>query len=475
MSRPSSASASADKPGFRVPHTLVLLFGMMVLALILGYLLPAGSFERTTNAVGREVVQAGSYHPIPAAEAPSLPLWSVFTAIPKGFAAAADIIFFVFLIGGAFAVFRATGAADAAIGALLRRFERVPWLLLLGSMLVFAIGSSTIGMAEEYLPFVPLLLALCVALGYDAVTAIGVLCVGYGVGYGVAAINPFTLLIAQDVAGLPPTSGIGFRLILFPLFLAIGFHHVWRYARRVKADPSASLVADQKLPDAARAAEGSAAPALTTIHWVILALTVGSFGFVVYGIQVWHWYLAEMGALFVGLAIVLAVVARMGADRLAQVFCAGAAELTTTALLIGFARAITVLLDDAKVVDTIIDGIASPLASLGAGAGAVGMFLVQSVCNLFIPSGSGQAYVTMPIMAPLGDLVGVSRQISVLAYQFGDGFTNIVVPTNAVLVGILAMAGIPFERWLRFVLPFMFKIWIAGSIALVIAVAIGYQ
>ncbi|GAB4564475.1 MAG: YfcC family protein [Haliangiales bacterium] len=456
--------------GFRVPHTLVLLFGMIVLALILGHLLPAGSFERQKNEAGREQVVAGSYQATPEVAAP--PPWSVLTAIPKGMAAAADIIFFVFLVGGAFAVFRATGAPDAAIAALLGRFGRVPWLLLLGSMLAFAIGSSTIGMAEEYLPFVPLLLALCIGLGYDAVTAIGVLCVGYGVGYGVAMINPFTVLIAQDVAGVSPTSGMGYRLILFPIFMAIGFHHVWRYARRVKADPAASLVADQ--PPLA-ISDSHQADKLNATHLVVLALTAGSFAFVVYGIQVWHWYLAEMGALFVGLSLVLAAVARIGPDRLAKNFCEGAAELTTTALLIGFARAITVVLEDAQVIDTIVHGIATPLAGLGPEAAAVGMFLVQSLCNLFIPSGSGQAYVTMPLMAPLGDLVGVQRQIAVLAYQFGDGFTNILVPTNAVLVGILAMAGIPFERWLRFILPFMIKIWIAGSIALVVAVMIGYQ
>lgn len=456
-------------PRFRVPHTLVLLFSMIVLAQVLGYVLPAGSFERTKNDEGREVVVAGSYQETP--ETPTLPAWSAFTAVPKGLAAAADIIFFIFIIGGAFAVFRATGAPDAIIGAMLRRLGHMPWLLLLGSMLLFAVGSSTIGMAEEYLPFIPLLVVLCVKLGYDAMTAVGVLCVGYGVGYGAAAVNPFTVLIAQDVAGLAPTSGIAYRMILLPIFLAIGFHHVWRYARKVKADASASLVADCEPV----VAQPDDVEALNRTHIIALLATAGSFAFIVYGIKTWHWYLAEMGALFMGLSLVLGLIGRIGPDRLAQSFCKGAAELTTTALLVGFARAITVVLEDAKVVDTIIHGIASPLAQLGSAAAAIGMFLVQSLCNLFIPSGSGQAYVTMPIMAPLGDLVGVDRQIAVLAFQFGDGFTNILVPTNAVLVGILAMAGVPFDRWLRFVLPFMLKIWLAGSLALAVAVWIGYQ
>lgn len=458
---------------FRVPHTLVLLFGMVVLAQLVSYVLPAGSFERAKDEKGHELVVPGSYQALPDAE--TLPPSAAFTAVPKGLGAAADIIFFIFIVGGAFAVFRATGAPDAAIAALLRRLGHVPGLLLFGGMFVFAAGSSTIGMAEEYLPFVPLLLVLCAGLGYDAITAVGVLCVGYGIGYGVAAINPFTVLIAQDVAGVAPTSGIGYRLILFPVFLAVGFHHVWRYAQRVKRDPGASLVADQPAPDMVASGGEAAEKKLTGTHLLVLATTLGSFALIVVGIKLWGWYLQEMGALFLGLSIVLAGIARMGPDRVAKTFCAGAAELTTTALLVGFAYAIQIVLKEAQVVDTIIHAISVPLEQLGAGAAAVGMFFVQSACNFLIPSGSGQAYVTMPIMAPLGDLVGVSRQTAVLAFQFGDGFTNILVPTNAVLVGILAMAGIPFERWLRFVLPLMLKLWLVGSIALVVAVWIGYQ
>ena len=193
------------------------------------------------------------------------------------------------------------------------------------------------------------------------------------------------------------------------------------------------------------------------------------------GLKFWGWYLIEMGALFLGLAIVLGLIGRLSVDDTAREFSVGAAELTTTALLIGFARAIQVVLDDGRVVDTIIHGMARPLQSLVPELAAIGMFAMQSVLNFFIPSGSGQAYVTMPLMAPLADLVGVSRQVAVLAYQFGDGFTNILVPTNAVLVGILAMAGVPFDRWLRFVVPFMLKVWILGSIALAVAVSIGFS
>jgi uncharacterized ion transporter superfamily protein YfcC len=360
---------------------------------------------------------------------------------------------------------------------LLRRLGHKPLWLIAGGITVFAVGSSTIGMAEEYLPFVPVLVALALALGYDTVSAVGIMCVGYGIGYGAAAINPFTVLIAQDVAGLQPTSGIWFRVVLLLVFLPVGIHHVWSYAKKVGADPGASLVAGVDQADSGALATSEAAadhPPMTAAHKRVLFVLFAVLAVLVYGLSQWHWYLVEMGALFVGLTIVLAVMSRMTPDRTAIEFGKGAAELTTTALMIGVARGIQVVLDDGGVVDTIVHGISVPLQQLPGALSAVGMFFVQSVANLFIPSGSGQAYVTMPIMAPLADLVGVSRQVAVLAYQFGDGFTNILVPTNAVLVGILAMAAIPFDKWVRFIMPFMVKIWILGSVALAVAVAIGY-
>lgn len=521
MAESTPKQPGESKPRFKVPHTLVLLFGMVVLALLLTWVLPAGSFERIENEAGRLQVVPGSFEPTPDAETLS-PL-AVFTAIPKGFSAAHEIIFFVFIIGGAFAVLRATGAVDAALGVLLRKLGHRPFWLVAGGILVFTAGSSTIGMAEEYLPFVPVLVALALALGYDTVTAVGIMTVGYAIGYGTALINPFTVLIAQDVAGLQPASGLWFRLALTFVFLPVGIHHVWSYAKKVGADPSKSLVADVDPGDAAvgvakaaadaAGAEGVAGggvrspgedpgpggepdadslsgegssgagaagskgadhPPMTGTHTWVLGVLGLTLAVLVYGLSRWHWYLVEMGALFVALAVVLAAVARMSPDRTAVEFGKGAAELTVTALMIGVARAIQVVLDEGGVVDTIVHGVSLPLQELPGALSAVGMFIVQSLANLFIPSGSGQAYVTMPIMAPLADLVGVSRQVAVLAYQFGDGFTNILVPTNAVLVGILAMAAIPYDRWLRFIIPFMLKMWLVGSVALAVAVMIGY-
>jgi uncharacterized ion transporter superfamily protein YfcC len=456
---------------WRVPHTLVLLFALIVAAQILTYLLPQGRFERVEGPTGREQVVPDTFQRVEEPE-PLGPL-AFLTAIPRGFEAAQGIIFFVFIVGGAFAVLRATGAVDATIGVLLRRLAGRPALLIAGGMLLFAVGSSTIGMAEEYLPFVPILLVLAAGLRLDAVTGVAILTAGYAIGYGAAAINPFTVMVAQEVSGLAPTSGWPFRVVFMAVLLPVGVHHVWRYARRVQEDPAKSLVADLEPP---AMVETDELPAITARHLAALGLLVAAIVVLVAGLVYGDdWYLVEMGAIFIGLTLALAVVAGLSPDRTAKAFCVGAAELTTTALLIGFARTIAVILEEGQVIDTIVHGLSLPLQHLGAGGAAVGMMVVQTVINFFVPSGSGQAYVTMPLMAPLSDLLEIPRQVAVLAYQIGDGFANILVPTNAVLIGILAMSGIPYERWLRFVLPLLLKLWAIGALALLVAVWIGYS
>ena len=455
---------------FRVPHTLVLLFGMMVLALLATWLLPQGAFQTEVNDAGRQVVMPGTYSVLD--DARTLMPWELLTVVPRALADAQDIIFFVLIVGGAIRVLRATGTIDAMLGTVLRRVGHKPGLLIAAGMGVFAAGSATLGVAEEYIPLTLVLIALCVAMRLDTVTAIGIMVCGYGIGYGVAALNPFTLLVAQRVAELPPASGLAFRLALFVPFLAIGIHHVWAYARRVQADPAASLVHDI---DAAQHAPTELPAGLDGRHKLVVLLTLGTLGLMVYGIAVPKWYVLELSAMFLGLALVAGLVGGLGADGTARRFAEGAAELAGTALLIGFARSIALILEDGQVLHTIVNALATPLQVLGAEFAAIGMLLIQTLINLFIPSGSGQAYVTMPLMAPIGDLVGVTRQTAVLAFQFGDGFANMIVPTNPVLMGILGIAGIPYDRWLRFVLPLMAKLLVAASVALVIAVTIGWQ
>lgn len=455
---------------FKVPHTLVLLFGMMVLAYIATWFLPAGEFETAMNDHGHEVVVPGTFHVLD--DQPTLAPWALFTAIPRALADAQGIIFFLFLIGGSLAVLRSTGAIDAFLGRVLNRFGGRPALLIMMGMLAFMAGSVTIGMAEEYIPLVAILITLCVALRMDTVAAVGIMVVGYGIGYGVAVINPFTVLVAQGVAELPPTSGWEYRLALFLPFFAVGFHHVWSYAKKVRANPAASLVHD--VPEA-QPPEVSEYPPLTGQRLAVLLATLVLLVVVVWGIAKYEWYFTELGAAFVILAIVTAIIARQDFDDTAKTFAIGASELATTALLIGFARGIALILEDANVLHTIVNALAQPLTMVGAEVSAVGMLLIQSILNFFVPSGSGQAYVSMPLMAPISDLVGVSRQVAVLAYQMGDGFMNMIVPTNAVLMGILGMAGIPYDRWFTFIWPLMLKVTALGAVALVLGVMFGYH
>jgi uncharacterized ion transporter superfamily protein YfcC len=454
----------------RVPHTLVLLFAIMIVALVATWLLPQGAYETVLGEQGRRLVVPGTY--TLADERVVLPPWTLLTAVPRAMADAQAIIFFLLIVGGALAVLRATGTIDALLGWILRRVGHSPGLLIVIGTAVFAAGSSTLGASTEYVPFAVVLVALGVAMRMDAMAAIGIMVAGYGIGYGVAVLNPYTVIVAQEIAGLPPASGIGFRLALFVPFVAIGAHHVWRYSRRVQLDSSASL-----LGEAAAARRGPAAdyPPLTGARLLVVALTGLALAAMVYGIPVRGWYLVELGAIWLGLAIVAGLAAGLGLDETAKRFASGASELATVALLVGFARSIALILEDGQVLHTIVHGLSIPLRLVGPEIAAVGMLGVQTVLNFFIPSGSGQAYATMPIMAPLSDVVGVSRQVAVLAFQFGDGFSNMVLPTNIILMAILGVAGIPYDRWLWFAIPLLLKLMAAAAVALVLAVVVGYQ
>jgi len=341
---------------------------MVILAQVLSYVIPAGSFDRVENAAGRLQVVPGSFQLTP--DAPALSPLASLTAIPKGLNGAAEIIFFVFIIGGAFAVLKATGAVDAGMGALLRRWGDRPFWLVAGGTALFAIGSSTIGFGEEYFPFVPVLITLSLALGYDRVTAVGIIMVGYGVGYGAALINPFTVLLAQDIAGLQPASGLWYRMVLMLVFLPIGIHHVWSYAKKVGRDPAASLVADVSAPEGvsiSSGGEGEAGanhPPMTTTHKLVLAAAGIALVLLVYGLSEWHWYLVEMGAVFIALTVVMAIIARVSPNRTAVEFGVGAANLTSVALMIGVARGIQVVLAEGGIVDTLVHGISLPLREL---------------------------------------------------------------------------------------------------------------
>lgn len=428
------------------------------------------AWKTTLHASGtKQLVVPGTYAVDETAE--NLPWHSSLTKIATGMSKGGEIIFFVFMVGGVIGILRATGSIDALIGRAIAAFANRPMLLIAGMTLLFAIGSSTIGMAEEYMPFIPLLVTLSLALKMDAVVALGIVYIGAGVGYGCAALNPFTVLVAQEVAGVEPVSGAQFRVVFMLAAVAIGVLHIIRYARRIQKDPSRSLVRDV---DYSKGYEAPTDVRLTGSRMAVLALFVAAIALIVFGVGVYHWWFDYLMAVFLGLGILAAIVGRISPNIAANKFCEGAAEMTTTALLIGVARTIEVVLDEGMVIHTIINGIAETISGAGPYLASLGMVGVQSVANFLIPSGSGQAYVTMPIMAPLSDLCGVSRQTAVLAYQIGDGFMNMIVPTNALLMGMLALARIPFGRWMRFILPLIFQLYLLAAAAMYVAWVIEY-
>lgn len=452
--------------------SLVLIFSIIVLAQLLGYIVPQGAFDRQPypDNPSREMVVADTFEFMDPGDAVTLPPWHFLLAIPDGFAAAQDIIFLIFIAGGVIRILRETGAIDAFLHRSVQRLGSSPWILIGGCLLLFSTGAYFIGMGEEYVPLVPIIVSMSLAMRMDAIVAMGMVWVPYGIGWAAAGTNPFGLFIAQGIAGVPLGSGAGLRFFMMLCFLAIAFHHIYRYALQVRKDPSTSLVADVDYSDGFETPDDIAMTGRRVA--ILLVFVLGVVGFVL-GSKVFGWYISELLAVFMGIGLVGAAIGRLSAGDTSRAFMAGAAEMTTAALIVGFARSIEVVLSDGQIIDTVINAIAGVLTNFGAEASAVGMLVVQTICNFFIPSGSGQAFVTMPIMSPLATLTGVPQQTAVLAYQFGDGFTNMVIPTSALVIGALALGKIPYGAWVRFVTPLLVKLFALAIVFLVATVHLG--
>lgn len=449
--------------------SLALIFSIVVVAQLLVYVVPQGEFEREPypQNPARSMVVPGSYAELLPDERVDLAPWHFLVAVPKGFAAAQGIIFLVFIAGGVIAVLRASGAIDAMLHRAVAALGGSPWILIAGCLLLFSLGSYTIGMGEEYVPLIPIVVSMTLAMRMDAIVAMGMVWVPYGVGWACAGINPFGVVIAQNIAGLPVTSGWAFRAFMLLVFLAVSFHHLYRYAMRVRQDPSSSFVSGVDYSTGFEAPEDIDLNGRRIAILIAFALTVVGF---VYGAANFGWHIAELNSVFLGLGLLAGLVAGMTPGAVSRAFIQGAAEMTGAALLIGFARSIEVVLVDGQVIDTVINSIAGLITGLGPELGSVAMLAVQSVCNFFIPSGSGQAYVTMPIMSPLATLTGMPQQTAVMAFQFGDGFMNMIVPTSALVMGALALGKIPYSAWARFIVPLLGKLFAVAIVFLIVSI-----
>jgi uncharacterized ion transporter superfamily protein YfcC len=451
----------------KLPHTLVLLFSLLLVVAMLTWLLPPGEFA--TQLVGkRQVVVPGTYH---AVAANRQGLGDVLMAFIHGFEKAAEIIGFVLIVGGAFGIFAASGVLDLGIRRLVKAAQsspRLQALLIPLFMFLFSLGGSVFGMSEEVIPFVLIFVPLALFLGYDSIVGVAIPFVGAHVGFAAAFINPFTLGVAQNISQLPHMSGLGYRLLCWFLLTSLATWFVMRYARTIRQMPELSpMYAQDEQKRQSSVGQEHAAGELTRRHWVGLLVLVAGFITLVVGVLRWEWYIAEIAALFLAMGIGVGLTSHLSLDGMVAGFLHGARDLLTTALVIALAKGLVILAEDGRIIHTILYHLAATIEQVHPIISGQLMFLVHTVLNFFVPSGSGQAALTMPIMAPLSDLVGVSRQTAVLAFQFGDGFSNMIIPTSGVCMGALALGEVPWERWVAWVWRLQLLFLLAGLLLLI--------
>lgn len=446
-------------PGLRLPHPLVLLVGFVLAAAALTWVVPAGQYDRQEDpATGRQVVVPGTYRTV--APAP-VSLTDALVDIPKGMADAASVIFLVFLVGAAWTVVERTGVFGTLLDELVARLRGHDTLVIPISCLVFATGGILIQMQEELIAFAPILLLLVARLGFNRVTAVAMSIGAAVVGAAFSPIDPFMVGIAQKVAGLPLLSASAFRIAFLIPALAIYIWYTMRYAARTQTAAVASTGQE--------AAAGASGWRMHTI----LALILGAFALFVVGVLRWEWDFDQMSALFFAMGIIVGLVGKLGLEGTAEAYVDGFKSMAYAAMIIGFARAIYVVMNQGHIVDTVVRALFAPVAELPVTLTAFGMMVAHALLHIPVPSTSGQAVLTMPLLVPLSDLLGLSRQVTVLAYQFGVGLMDLVNPTNGALLAMVAAVGVRLEEWWKFAIPVVLLLTALATVALAAAIAIG--
>jgi uncharacterized ion transporter superfamily protein YfcC len=463
------SNSLATKKKFKLPNTYVLISIFIVIAAICTYIIPAGEYDLVKNATtGRMVVDATSFHYI---ESNPASLIDVFLSIPLGMKQGATIIFLIFIIGGSFQVIDDTGALSISISALVDKFGDKKFLVIPIVMAIMSVLGALGIVVVAAIAFIPLGEFMAKKLGLDTVCAVAIMYIGAYSGFAISPFCPATLQLAQNIAGLQPLSGLGLRVVVWAIMTIVAIAYTLRYANRLTKDISNTVL------DKIEWSEDYAGPSskfnLQTA--LILADVVIVFSIYTYGALNWGWGNDHMAAIMLMAAVICAIIAKLNPNDVAASFVKGCKNITFGTLIIGFATAISYILTDGKVIHTIIYGLSLPLVALPTVLSAVFMFLINLVFNFFVPSGSGQAAIVMPLMAPLADIIGITRQVSVLAYQWGDGISNTIIPTSGVLMAVLAVAKVPYEKWLKFMIP-LFLWWTAiATVAISVAVVIGYN
>lgn len=451
----------------KIPNVFVIVFFLIIFAAILTWILPGGSYERQTkeiDGVQRTIVVDGSFK-----KTESNPqILEIFTAPLLGFLKLGEIIAFIFIVGGSFFMLNETGAITAGIIKLVKILKGREYLVIPIVMTIFSLFGAVFGMCEEAMPFVLIFVPLAISLGYDSIVGISLTFLAAGVGFAGAFINPFTLQIAQKISDVPPLSGMGYRIIIW--FIVTGFTITWVmiYAARIKKNPKKSMMYEY---DTMRREElkkqQKKVDVFTWKHGLCLFILFLGIVFMILGVIVFKWYIKEIAGLFLAMGLVSTIIAGKKMNEIANSFISGCKEMVSAALVLGFVGGVIIILENGGIMDTILYNLASLISGFPKILAADFQYIIQMIFNFFIPSGSTKAALTMPVMSQLAELSNISRQTAVLAYQLGDGFTNMIIPTSGVTIGTLAMARIPYEKWFKWNLPMQVFFFILSLLLLI--------
>ncbi|WP_276918257.1 YfcC family protein [Aneurinibacillus aneurinilyticus] len=463
---------NVKKKGFLRPDAYVLLFYVLIICAIATYIVPSGAFDRVKKDDITMTVP-GSYH---AVEANPINLVEFFTAIQTGMVKGAPLIFLILFTGGALAVVDKTGAIDTFLRNIIIKCKDRLLLLIIPVCLMFSVLGTTGIIVNSVIAFIPLGVMIARRLKIDAVFGVSLIYLGTYAGWNASIISPQTVGLSQRIAELPLLSGIGFRIVIYLAFLIATIVYLYLYARKVQKNSTKSVLGLEIFPNSLGESneEVNNQVRLSAQQKLILAFaSLSLVGFIICTL-IFKWSENEMAGLFIFIAIGSGLIARMGANEIAKTFMQGCQKLVYGALIVGMARAVVIILEDGQLLDTIVNGLATLLTPLSPMTGAIGMFIGSAALHFLISSGSGEAAMLVPILVPLADLLDITRQVAVQSVLFGEGVVNCINPTSGVLMAILAVSGISYGKWLRFMVP-LAGIWsILSVIFLIIGVLMNW-
>ena len=457
------------KKKFKVPNTYTLIFMFVIIAAILTYIIPAGEYTFVADeTTGRNLIDPNSFQFI---DNTPVGIMDFLLSITEGMIGAASIIFLVFLVGGYFQVINDTGAIESTINLAVDKLNKRPLIVIPIIMAITTVLGALGIIVNAVIAFIPIGIALAKKLKLDPIAGMAIMYLGAYSGFTTSPMGPFNTVLGQTIAGIPIMSGFAFRAIIWGALFIVSVWYVMRYSNKVRKDINNSALDEIKWAESSETAKETTD--FNIRHLFILLVLVAGFAIYTYGSYKLKWSLNYLSAIMLGVALISGLIGKMHPDDMAKSFIAGCKSMVYGALVIGFAKAITIVLTDGQIIHSIIYYMSLPLVKFGSTVSGILMFYINLIFNFFVPSGSGQAMVVMPLFAPMADVVGVTRQIAVSAYQYGDGFSNTIIPTSGVLMAALGVAKIPYEKWVKFMLP-LFGLWVLiGTISIIVATAIG--